>query len=60
MAHDRDYYRCLDNVKLLRLAREEGVHDEIAVVLAERLAATEHQQHTIGCYHPTNTSTGDK
>ena len=35
--HDRDYYRCLDDADLVRLARDSG--HELAIVLGERLAA---------------------
>lgn len=59
MQHDRDYYRCLSNVGLLRAAREEGVNAEMAVVLAERLAVAEHQQHTIGQYHFNHNTGGN-
>jgi hypothetical protein len=34
--HDRDYYRCLDDADLIRLARDSG--HELAIVLGERLA----------------------
>ena len=34
--HDRDYYRCLDDADLVRLARDSG--HELAIVLGERLA----------------------
>jgi hypothetical protein len=34
--HDRDYYRCLDDAELVRLARDSG--HELAIVLGERLA----------------------
>jgi hypothetical protein len=34
--HDRDYYRCLDDAELMRLARDSG--HELAIVLGERLA----------------------
>jgi hypothetical protein len=34
--HDRDYYRCLDDIDLVRLARDSG--HELAIVLGERLA----------------------
>jgi hypothetical protein len=34
--HDRDYYRCLDDADLMRLARDSG--HELAIVLGERLA----------------------
>lgn len=34
---DRDYYRCLDTEALLQTARDGGIDEDIAVVLAERL-----------------------
>lgn len=34
--HDRDYFRCLDDADLIRLARDSG--HELAIVLGERLA----------------------
>ena len=34
--HDRDYFRCLDDADLMRLARDSG--HELAIVLGERLA----------------------
>ena len=34
--HDRDYFRCLDDADLVRLARDSG--HELAIVLGERLA----------------------
>jgi hypothetical protein len=34
--HDRDYFRCLDDAELVRLARDSG--HELAIVLGERLA----------------------
>jgi hypothetical protein len=34
--HDRDYFRCLDDAELMRLARDSG--HELAIVLGERLA----------------------
>ena len=34
--HDRDYYRCLDDAELMRLARDSG--HELAIVLGERLS----------------------
>ena len=36
ITHDRDYYRCLDDAELMRLARDSG--HELAIVLGERLA----------------------
>jgi hypothetical protein len=36
--HDRDYFRCLDDADLVRLARDSG--HELAIVLGERLAAS--------------------
>lgn len=36
--HDRDYYRCLDTLDLVRQARDEGINPEMAVAMAERLA----------------------
>jgi hypothetical protein len=33
---DRDYFRCLDDAELMRLARDSG--HELAIVLGERLA----------------------
>jgi hypothetical protein len=34
--HDRDYFRCLDDADLVRLARDSG--HELAIVLGERLS----------------------
>jgi hypothetical protein len=34
--HDRDYFRCLDDADLMRLARDSG--HELAIVLGERLS----------------------
>jgi hypothetical protein len=36
ITHDRDYFRCLDDADLVRLARDSG--HELAIVLGERLA----------------------
>ena len=36
ITHDRDYFRCLDDAELVRLARDSG--HELAIVLGERLA----------------------
>jgi hypothetical protein len=36
ITHDRDYFRCLDDAELMRLARDSG--HELAIVLGERLA----------------------
>jgi len=57
-AHDRDYYRSLGTALLLRIAREEGLNQEMAIAIAERLAAEDRAEHTIGQYH-FNNSTGD-
>lgn len=35
MTHDRDYYRCLPESELIRLARDSG--HELAIALGERL-----------------------
>lgn len=53
MAHDRDYYRGYSPVALLRLAREEGMNEEMAVAIAEHLASEYRLQHTLGQYHFT-------
>lgn len=37
MAMDRDYYRSLNVDTLLLLAREEGIHPEMAVAITEML-----------------------
>lgn len=58
MSHDRTDYRSLGTSLLLRLAREEGLNEELAIAIAERLASTDHAAHTIGMYHFTN-KTGD-
>lgn len=58
MPRDRNDYRSLGTSLLLRIAREEGMNEEMAVAIAERLASTNHAEHTIGMYHFTN-KTGD-
>jgi len=58
MARDRNDYRSLSTPILLCLAREEGMNEELAIAIAERLASTDYAEHTIGMYHFTN-KTGD-
>lgn len=60
MTHDRDYYRSYSVRDLLRLAREDGINPEMAIVLAEQLATTLREVHTLGCYHFNINQTGDQ
>lgn len=39
MTYDRDDYRCMSDEALLELAEERGIDEELAIVLAEKLAA---------------------
>ena len=58
MPRDRNDYRSLGTSLLLRIAREAGLNEEMAIASAERLASTDHAEHTRGMYRFTN-RTGD-
>ena len=60
MTHDRDYYRALFTLELLRIAREDGLNPELAIAITERLARDTCAAHTVGAYHVPPTQTGDQ
>ena len=60
MPRDRNDYRSLGTPLLLRLAREEGMNEEMAVAITERLAERSYAAHTVGCYHFNTNQTGDQ
>ena len=52
MPRDRDDYRSMSSVGILKTAREEGIDPEMAIVLAEKLAAQTwaHHEYGAGCF----------
>lgn len=51
MQHDRAYYRALHPGALIELARDEGLNEELAIAITERLAYQLDRRELIGCFH---------
>lgn len=51
MQHDRSYYRALSTEALIQRAAEDGLNEEMAIAITERLADFFCHDNLIGCFH---------